>query len=144
MASITGVDGKVTIPAAAGIVQTTNIHFFEWEADIVQVVEEDSNFDGAVNWKGKVALSHQLVGTARGTMVSASDFSIGDFGTVNEVPNAGFILQSQSGTSTNSSYTFSGMLSNIRTEVKKPGRVFVFVSFKSSGAIGVVQRADAG
>ncbi|KKN19683.1 hypothetical protein LCGC14_0943270 [marine sediment metagenome] len=140
--AITGVDGNVTIPAGAGIVGVTNLHIFEWSADIQQEVVDDSNFEGSDNWKTKVATMHHLIGTCRGTIVKDSALSIGDFGTQNAPAIANFLLQSHSGTSTNAQYDFSGIISNINTVVVKTDRAFITLSFESSGDVTVTPRAD--
>ncbi len=137
MATITGVNGNVTIPGGTGPVQVTNIHVFEWSADIQQEVVDDSNFEADDNWKTKVATMHHLVGTLRGTIVAGVALTLGDLGSENQEPTVNFKLQTHKGAATHAFYDFSGIISNINTTVVKTDRAFITLSFESHGDITV-------
>jgi hypothetical protein len=134
--TITGVNGSVTIPATIGVPQeTVDIHIFEFTASVDQDIVDDSNFEGADNWKTTVGLMHHLTGTCRGTIMAGTgaELGIADFATVNAQPTAGFVLTADTGRT----YTFAAIISNINVVVAKTDRCFCTLSFESSGDIEI-------
>lgn len=137
MATITGVDGAVTIPAAIGGVENVNIRVVSWTARIIGDIEDHSNFGQTTNWKDIIRTMHHLEGSLEGYAMSAATSAL--FGTTsgfdikNAGPASGMVLQS----STGNTYSFKALSSNLRIVTAKTDVIRVGIDFRSSGAITV-------
>ena len=144
--TLTGVEGLVTV----GDGPTINISAFD--LDIVRAIHDDSHFDGGEdiggsvivhNAKTKVGGMVRATGTCQGWVRQGTTPGLGTMQTEHEVTGGSFILLTESGTSTNASYTFEGILGSITVNHVKIDLVAVSFSFRSQGAVTSVPYADA-
>lgn len=127
----TGTEGSVTFPA--GMDAPSNMHIFEWRATFDREIFDDSNFDGADNWKTKIGGMLTTTGTVRATADRADPSDLWDFATMHAQPVALFVLQEGKDTGAAIvTITFSALITTVRTAVVKTDRVFYDISFEGT------------
>ena len=127
MATISGVGGSVTIPAAAGG-QTITAH--RWTADETRDVHDVTGFPDTGNRRVKLGGMMRLKGSVEGILNTSGMPTIlasNDDGQ----PTAGFVLQQAAG----DTLSFAGLITNIGPVVDKRGLAICTISFSSSGVI---------
>lgn len=130
MATLTGALGSVTVGDGPSI----NIN--EWEADLQQVIHDDTNFASAINARTKRGGMAKLVGRASGWAKVGTTPGIGTFATEHDVAGGTFNLITQNlATATGRGYTFTGLMSFMTVDVVKAALVAVSFTFQSQGAV---------
>lgn len=137
MAILTGVDGNVTIPAAAGGGGGGSVYnIIRWSATLEREIIDATLFAGSpTSARDKIGGMMHLTGTAEGHIDSTGIPTPGTMDDLNGAPTAGFVLITDQGT-TDSAYTFTGIITNMNISVEKSGAATVTLSFESSGDIG--------
>lgn len=134
MASLTGVLGSITLPAACGPLVDTNVRVNRWDANIVSMLVDNSRFGQTTNWKDVIRTAYHLTGTWSGFAAAAASTALfgttSAFGVANAVA-AAYVLTS----TTSETYSFSGISSQLRIRCVKIGMIEVSGSFISSGAV---------
>lgn len=135
---ISGANGSVTIPTAAG---GQTIQITEWTATVEREIFETSNFDADTNWHTAQGGMAHLTGSATGyfdadTSGTESD-KITAFGTEDDAPTAGFKLVAYEVSGTEQKwFEFAGILSNVTFNIAKTGGpVTISFNFESSGEV---------
>ena len=121
-----GYGGDVTL-TATGLVA----NFFEWSATTSREIHDVTDWESADNAKAKAGGRYKLTGTAKcffhGTSPTLTQMQAEAGGAT-----AGFVLTRKTG----KTYTFSGLVTNIRETFNKSGGIPIQeISFVSSGAI---------
>lgn len=132
MASLTGVRGNVTVTAGFGAPVAL---FTRWQGSVDREVFEISSFDDATNERVKLGGMMHMVGTAEGTIDSATTPALTDFLAEDTTGVAGFVVSLISGVK---EYGFKAILSNLSIDVAKTGVQTFTLAFESVDAITVV------
>ena len=139
-AAITGQDGSVTIPAAAGG-QTGLI--YRWNARFEREIHDVSTFDDATAARTKAGGMMKLVGSCdayfNGTTPAITTAPVtSGVADADQPVVAGFFLK----VSTSRHYSFSGIISSIRIVTEKAGQCVVTMNFQSGWLTGAAPLAD--
>lgn len=140
---ISGVNGKVTVPSAAG---GQTIQMFEWTATVERELSDVSTFDEDTNWRVKQGGIAHMTGSATGYFdADTSDTDkITAFATEDDAPTAAFKLVETTTTAPDKMFWFDGILGNVTVNVNKTGGpVTISFTFESSGPIGEDVDPDA-
>lgn len=128
---VTGVNGSVTIPSAAGG-QTGLI--YRWNARIEREVLDVTSFDDSGSARVKAGGMMKLTGSCDAYFNDTTPVIADSAGvTISDaVVAAGFVLQAATG----NTYTFNAAMSGIRVVTEKVGQVVVTMSFESGWLTG--------
>lgn len=130
---VTGVNGSVTIPAAAGG-QTGLI--YRWNGRFERPLKDITSFDDAGSARKKRGGMMKLTGSCEaffnGTTPAIDSGATGGVGIADAVVQAGFVLQGANG----NTYTFNGAMRVIDVDSEKVGDNIVTMSFESGWLSG--------
>jgi len=134
MATLTGSSGSVTLGEGPG----SELEIFAWTADLRRDLFPDDDFDDALNASKVTGGMADLVGTCTGKLKADKIPTIGTMATpLHGVGTAGFLLEGDQPNTKN--YSFTGILTSVRTPVVKTQQTIVTVGFESAGAVAVNQ-----
>lgn len=135
---VTGVNGSVTIPSAAGG-QTGLI--YRWNARIEREVLDVTTFADAGSARVKVGGMMKLTGSCEAYFDDTTPVIADSAGVTiaDAVVAAGFVLQGY----TSRTYTFNAAMSGIRVVAEKVGQIAVTMSFESGWLTGTPDIAVA-
>lgn len=138
---VTGVNGSVTIPVAAGG-QTGLI--YRWNARIEREVFDVTTFDHTGSSRVKAGGMMKLTGSCDAYFNDATPVLSGGSATsgvadVDQPVVAGFVLQGAAG----NTYTFNAAMNSIRIVAEKVGQIIVTMSFQSGWLTGTADIAVA-
>lgn len=136
---VTGVNGSVTIPTAAGG-QTGLI--YRWNARMEHELHDITSFDDSGSARVKAGGMMKLVGSCDayfdGTTPAIDAGATGGIAIADSVVQGGFVLQAATG----NTYSFSGAISSIRIVTEKVGQIVVTMNFESGWLSGAAPLSD--
>lgn len=136
---VTGVNGSVTIPTAAGG-QTGLI--YRWNGRFEREVKDVTTFDDSGNARVKRGGMMKVTGSCEayfnGTTPAIDSGATGGVAIADAIVQGGFVLQAATG----NTYSFSGAMSSIRIATEKNGDSIVTMNFESGWITGAAPLAD--
>jgi hypothetical protein len=138
MAALSGVKGKVTLPA--GVAQAALIN--RWTASLDRQVFDISSFDSGVNERDKLGGPVHLTGTIEGVVDGTQMILIAQMQEEDLVSTAVFLLVVQTGAVLDGQLIFNGALSNTSLDVPKGGVQTFSAAFESTGIIQFQEKTD--
>lgn len=137
---VTGSNGSVTIPAAAGG-QTGLI--YRWNGRFERQVHDVSTFDDTTSARTKVGGMMKVTGSCdayfNGTTPAIDSGATGGVAIADAVVQAGFVLQAYTGRT----YTFNAAMSSFRIVAEKAGQIIVTMNFESGWLTGTPDIVEA-
>ena len=127
---LTGVQGGMTITGSA----TQSSQLFKWTSNVPRDLHDVSSWDNANYGKEQIGGMHDLKGSVEGYVLASALPGLTQIQAGESQGDAGFVLQLKTGRT----WTFQGLLSNIKVTVPKQGVATFSANFESSGEIVVL------